>query len=168
MNYLHRFVDRDIEAGRSQPNRPRSRRSWFQCYLGLGLVGFVTFWLVLMLRVYLHEKYWTWSYIWWTKKCDESSEVIYTTKWLNKHEKLKLFITYEKHREENKHYRIPWRIYLMLFMKKLSNYHRNQYFMRITKFKNVYELYKLWRWKYSFNHNYSNQNKIHSATKKLT
>ena len=64
LNSLHLFVDRDTEAGRSQPNRPRSRRSWFQCYLGLGLVGFVTFWLVLMLRVYLHEKYWTWSYIW--------------------------------------------------------------------------------------------------------
>merc|ERR1712136_181246 len=55
--------DRDTEAVRSQPNPHRGGRNWFQCYLCLGLVGFVTFWLVLMLRVYLHEKYWTWSYI---------------------------------------------------------------------------------------------------------
>ena len=37
---------------------------FFHCYLILGLVGFVVFWLVLMLRIYLPEKYWTWSYMW--------------------------------------------------------------------------------------------------------
>ena len=37
---------------------------FFHCYLILGLIGFVVFWLVLMLRIYLPEKYWTWSYMW--------------------------------------------------------------------------------------------------------
>ena len=42
---------------------PTSGR-FFHCYLVLGLVGFFVFWLVLMLRIYLPERYWTWSYIW--------------------------------------------------------------------------------------------------------
>ena len=37
---------------------------FFHCYLILGLIGFFVFWLVLMLRIYLPEKYWTWTYIW--------------------------------------------------------------------------------------------------------
>ncbi len=36
----------------------------FIAYLALGMVGFVLFWSVLMLRIYLPEKYWRWSYIW--------------------------------------------------------------------------------------------------------
>jgi len=56
--------DRDNEVGRRQTNHSGAGRSWFQCYLCLGLIGFVIFWFVLMLRVYLHERYWTWSYIW--------------------------------------------------------------------------------------------------------
>lgn len=38
--------------------------SWFHVYLCLGMLGFIVFWLVLMLRIYLPESYWTWSYIW--------------------------------------------------------------------------------------------------------
>ena len=38
--------------------------SWFHLYLCFGMLGFVVFWLVLMLRIYLPETYWTWSYIW--------------------------------------------------------------------------------------------------------
>ena len=38
--------------------------SWFTFYLCAGMLGFVIFWLVLMLRIYLPETYWTWSYIW--------------------------------------------------------------------------------------------------------
>lgn len=44
--------------------RPGAGRNCFHCYLCLGLVAFVTFWLVLMLRIYLPESYWTWSYVW--------------------------------------------------------------------------------------------------------
>lgn len=36
----------------------------FVAYLLLGLMGFVIFWSILMLRVYLPERYWRWSYIW--------------------------------------------------------------------------------------------------------
>lgn len=36
----------------------------FIAYLMLGMIGFVVFWSVLMLRIYLPEKYWRWSYIW--------------------------------------------------------------------------------------------------------
>lgn len=38
--------------------------SWFHFYLCFGMLGFIVFWLVLMLRIYLPESYWTWSYIW--------------------------------------------------------------------------------------------------------
>ena len=38
--------------------------SWFTFYLCAGMLGFVIFWLILMLRIYLPETYWTWSYIW--------------------------------------------------------------------------------------------------------
>jgi hypothetical protein len=38
--------------------------SWFHVYLCLGMLGFLIFWLVLMLRIYLPEPYWTWSYVW--------------------------------------------------------------------------------------------------------
>lgn len=50
--------------------QPRSRRhhlcecNCFVAYLLLGMVGFVVFWSILMLRIYLPEKYWRWSYIW--------------------------------------------------------------------------------------------------------
>ena len=63
-NWCFRFLDSDNDPTRSQPSYPGVGRSWFKCYLLLGLIAFVIFWLVLMLRVYLHEKYWTWSYIW--------------------------------------------------------------------------------------------------------
>nr|XP_040569093.1 uncharacterized protein LOC121118580 [Lepeophtheirus salmonis] len=36
--------------------------SVFHVYFSLGLVGFILFWTVLMLRVYLPESYWKWSY----------------------------------------------------------------------------------------------------------
>ncbi len=36
----------------------------FVCYLMLGMLGFVAFWSLLMLRIYLPERYWEWSYIW--------------------------------------------------------------------------------------------------------
>ena len=36
----------------------------FVAYLLMGMIGFVVFWSALMLRIYLPEKYWTWSYIW--------------------------------------------------------------------------------------------------------
>ena len=36
----------------------------FVAYLLLGMLGFVAFWSLLMLRVYLPERYWEWSYIW--------------------------------------------------------------------------------------------------------
>ena len=38
--------------------------TWFHFYLCFGMIGFIVFWLVLMLRIYLPESYWTWSYIW--------------------------------------------------------------------------------------------------------
>ena len=43
---------------------PTNSGRFFHCYLVLGLIGFFVFWLVLMLRIYLPERYWTWSYIW--------------------------------------------------------------------------------------------------------
>ena len=46
-------------CGRGQ--RPST---WFHFYLCFGMLGFLVFWLVLMLRIYLPESYWTWSYIW--------------------------------------------------------------------------------------------------------
>lgn len=36
----------------------------FVTYLLLGMLGFVVFWSLLMLRIYLPEDYWKWSYIW--------------------------------------------------------------------------------------------------------
>ena len=36
----------------------------FVTYLLLGMLGFVVFWSLLMLRIYLPEEYWKWSYIW--------------------------------------------------------------------------------------------------------
>ena len=36
----------------------------FVTYLLLGMFGFVVFWSLLMLRIYLPEEYWKWSYIW--------------------------------------------------------------------------------------------------------
>lgn len=39
-------------------------RGFFQLYLLLGMIGFFLFWLILMLRIYLPEKYWRWSYMW--------------------------------------------------------------------------------------------------------
>ena len=45
-------------CGRTRPS------SWFSIYLCFGMIGFIVFWLVLMLRIYLPESYWTWSYIW--------------------------------------------------------------------------------------------------------
>jgi hypothetical protein len=38
----------------------------FVTYLMLGMLCFVAFWSLLMLRIYLPEKYWEWSYIWST------------------------------------------------------------------------------------------------------
>ena len=42
--------------------------TWFHFNLCLGMLGFVIFWLFLMLRIYLPESYWTWSYIWWSRE----------------------------------------------------------------------------------------------------
>ena len=53
------YADRRRNSGVS------SSVSYFHLYLCLGMMGFVVFWLVLMLRIYLPEAYWTWSYIWW-------------------------------------------------------------------------------------------------------
>lgn len=38
--------------------------STFHLYLCCGMLGFVIFWVVLMLRIYLPESYWRWSYFW--------------------------------------------------------------------------------------------------------
>ena len=38
--------------------------STFHLYLCCGMMGFVIFWVVLMLRIYLPESYWRWSYFW--------------------------------------------------------------------------------------------------------
>ena len=45
----------------------------FVAYLILGMVGFVLFWGILMLRIYLPERYWQWSYIWSSVPADNSS-----------------------------------------------------------------------------------------------
>ena len=62
---------KDVEDGESSSNVVENSgggggrsSKLFHMYLVLGMFGFVAFWLVLMLRVYLPEKYWTWSYIW--------------------------------------------------------------------------------------------------------
>ena len=44
--------------------RVKKPSTWFHFYLCFGMLGFLIFWLVLMLRIYLPETYWTWSYIW--------------------------------------------------------------------------------------------------------
>ena len=36
----------------------------FVTYMLLGMFGFVAFWSLLMLRIYLPEEYWKWSYVW--------------------------------------------------------------------------------------------------------
>ena len=48
---------------RSTPSDFRAL-STFHLYLCCGMLGFVIFWVVLMLRIYLPESYWTWSYFW--------------------------------------------------------------------------------------------------------
>ena len=50
LHILHFIIEGEGEIGGRRPNRPGGGRNWFQCYLFLGLIGFVTFWLVLMLR----------------------------------------------------------------------------------------------------------------------
>ena len=57
-------------CGRGQ--RPST---WFHFYLCFGMLGFLVFWLVLMLRIYLPESYWTWSYIWWSGLVSNSSTI---------------------------------------------------------------------------------------------
>jgi len=62
-------IDEEKEAGGAAADRDlggrRSRtHNCFHFYLVLGLVGFFAFWLILMLRIYLPESYWRWSYIW--------------------------------------------------------------------------------------------------------
>lgn len=52
-------------SDRLQRFRNHDFNAYFHFYLCLGMLGFVVFWLVLMLRIYLPESYWTWSYIWW-------------------------------------------------------------------------------------------------------
>ena len=42
----------------------RAECNCFIAYLLLGMLGFIAFWSILMLRIYLPEKYWEWSYIW--------------------------------------------------------------------------------------------------------
>ena len=42
----------------------RAECNCFVTYLLLGMLGFVIFWCLLMLRIYLPEEYWKWSYIW--------------------------------------------------------------------------------------------------------
>ena len=59
----------ELEESRNEPNRTNSSQcgkggTWFHFNLCLGMLGFVIFWLFLMLRIYLPESYWTWSYIW--------------------------------------------------------------------------------------------------------
>ena len=63
--------DQILEQGISAPEnaklccgKVKKPSSWFHLYLCFGMLGFVVFWLVLMLRIYLPETYWTWSYIW--------------------------------------------------------------------------------------------------------
>ena len=65
-----RLLQQELPDRRKSECRPPARTYYptsgrfFHCYLVLGLVGFFVFWLVLMLRIYLPERYWTWSYIW--------------------------------------------------------------------------------------------------------
>lgn len=42
----------------------RAECNCFIAYLLLGMMGFIAFWSILMLRIYLPERYWEWSYIW--------------------------------------------------------------------------------------------------------
>ena len=56
----------DIENEDRTSNKCAASKNgtWFHFNLCLGMLGFVIFWLFLMLRIYLPESYWTWSYIW--------------------------------------------------------------------------------------------------------
>ena len=49
--------------------------STFHLYLCCGMMGFVIFWVVLMLRIYLPESYWRWSYFWWWKKINNDCKI---------------------------------------------------------------------------------------------
>ena len=57
-------LQEDVE--RDSANAEEDSPALFTCYLLLGMTSFVTFWVMLMLRIYLPERYWTWSYIWWS------------------------------------------------------------------------------------------------------
>ena len=54
----------DSEDSEEHCCKRKRKTTWFHFNLCFGMLGFIVFWSVLMLRIYLPESYWTWSYIW--------------------------------------------------------------------------------------------------------
>lgn len=65
-NHSEFMTDIENEDRTSNKCAASKNGTWFHFNLCLGMLGFVIFWLFLMLRIYLPESYWTWSYIWWS------------------------------------------------------------------------------------------------------